>query len=86
MDDQAKVELKPGDVVMLNSGGPMMCIANIRDGKATCSWFDREERYHRENVPLESLRGVAASEAAFLIQQRESVTNAAAAYRPVVRS
>ena len=32
---------KPGDVVVLKSGGPTMTVANVRqDGKVVCEWFD----------------------------------------------
>lgn len=37
-------ELKPGDVVMLKSGGPKMTIRHVRpDDDVWCYWFDGAE-------------------------------------------
>ena len=34
-------EIKKGDIVKLKSGGPVMTVEDIKDGKyATCVWFD----------------------------------------------
>lgn len=32
--------MKPGDVVMLKSGGPQMTIAAIEGDKVHCEWFE----------------------------------------------
>jgi uncharacterized protein YodC (DUF2158 family) len=33
-------QFKPGDVVMLKSGGPHMTITEIEGDKAWCEWFE----------------------------------------------
>ncbi|MBM4042792.1 MAG: DUF2158 domain-containing protein [Planctomycetes bacterium] len=37
-------ELRPGDVVQLRSGGPLMTVASIDEHGVTCMWFDRNKR------------------------------------------
>ena len=32
-------KFKPGDLVRLRSGGPIMTVATIDDGEVNCSWF-----------------------------------------------
>lgn len=40
------VALKVGDVVQLNSGGPMMTVReHYEDDKWACTWFDGAEVY-----------------------------------------
>jgi uncharacterized protein YodC (DUF2158 family) len=50
------VELKPGDVVTLKSGGPPMTIASITQDamEASVVWFD-DGRYLERKLPLATL-------------------------------
>jgi uncharacterized protein YodC (DUF2158 family) len=52
--------LKPGDVVVLKSGGPRMTIKFIENGEAACSWFENgrvsERRFGLEM--LEAQNGI----------------------------
>lgn len=45
-------QFKPGDVVALKSGGPLMTVGSKRDGaKVWCEWFDgksTQARYFEE--------------------------------------
>lgn len=38
----------PGDEVRLKSGGPIMTIASVEDGKALCMWFDGTKQFEKE--------------------------------------
>lgn len=49
-------EIKVGDKVSLNSGGPAMTVNSIRGDEATCEWFDKEHKLSKENFKLTSLK------------------------------
>lgn len=53
-------EFKPGDVVVLKSGGPAMTIRELQGtGTALCEWFNRDDdTFHVERTAfhLETLR------------------------------
>jgi uncharacterized protein YodC (DUF2158 family) len=36
----AKTNVKVGDVVKLKTGGPLMTVAQVDKGRATCLWFE----------------------------------------------
>jgi uncharacterized protein YodC (DUF2158 family) len=36
---------KPGDVVLLKSGGPRMTVDFMENGRVCCSWLDKNKRY-----------------------------------------
>ncbi len=46
------MDLKPGDVVMLKSGGHPLCVEEVNDGKAVCVWMGNEGDLFRETLPL----------------------------------
>lgn len=46
------MELKPGDVVMLKSGGHPLTVAEVNDGKVVCVWMGNEGDLFRETLPL----------------------------------
>lgn len=54
--------LKPGDVVVLKSGGPDMTVDHIftpaySDGrKATCKWFDSDMKLVKGDFALEAIQ------------------------------
>lgn len=33
------MDLKPGDVVVLKSGGHPLCVVEVKDGNAACVWM-----------------------------------------------
>lgn len=44
------MEFQVGDVVMLNSGGPKMTIAALKQDRAFCIWFNQRDQYHEEKT------------------------------------
>jgi uncharacterized protein YodC (DUF2158 family) len=46
------MDLKPGDVVMLKSGGHPLTVAEVNDGKVVCVWMGLEGDLFRETLPL----------------------------------
>ena len=46
------MDLKPGDVVMLKSGGHPLCVAEVNDGKVVCVWMGNEGDLFRETLPI----------------------------------
>ena len=40
---------KPGDIVILKSGGPFMTVISTDNGKVKCTWFDEKNtNYEKE--------------------------------------
>lgn len=50
------MDIKPGDVVQLKSGGPLMTVVEISNGEAFCIWFSSAEELQRERFPITSLK------------------------------
>ena len=46
------MDLKPGDVVILKSGGHPMTVAEVHDDAVTCLWMGGEGDLFRETLPL----------------------------------
>jgi uncharacterized protein YodC (DUF2158 family) len=46
------MDLKPGDVVMLKSGGHPLSVVEVNDGKVACVWMGNEGDLFRETLPL----------------------------------
>ena len=46
------MDLKPGDVVMLKSGGHSICVAEVSEDAAECVWMGNEGELYRETLPL----------------------------------
>jgi uncharacterized protein YodC (DUF2158 family) len=44
--------LKPGDVVMLKSGGHPLSVVEVKDGNVVCVWMGNEGDLFRETLPL----------------------------------
>lgn len=53
------LNLRRGDVVKLNSGGPDMTVTLVYKGLfstiMTCSWYSDDDTYTRAQFPVESL-------------------------------
>lgn len=45
-----KIQFKPGDVVKLKSGGPIMTIQSVNENSAYCVWFDGTKIKERDFV------------------------------------
>jgi len=51
-----KQRWKPGDIVLLKSGGPAMTVSSLFGENAHCLWFDGDESVAREGVfPADTL-------------------------------
>jgi uncharacterized protein YodC (DUF2158 family) len=46
------MELKPGDVVILKSGGQAITVADVHDDAVACVWMGEEGDLFRETLPL----------------------------------
>jgi len=44
--------LKPGDVVVLKSGGHPITVAEVNDGAVACLWMGGDGDLFRETLPL----------------------------------
>ena len=44
------MDFKPGDVVILKSGGPMMTVADATNGIILCVWIEKNKTF-REPFP-----------------------------------
>jgi uncharacterized protein YodC (DUF2158 family) len=49
------MDLKPGDVVILKSGGHPMTVAEVHDDTVACLWMGGEGDLFRETLPLAAL-------------------------------
>jgi uncharacterized protein YodC (DUF2158 family) len=49
------MDLKPGDVVILKSGGHPMTVAEVHDDAVACLWMGGEGDLFRETLPLNAL-------------------------------
>ena len=58
------MELKPGDVVTLKSGGHPLTVAEVNEDAVTCLWMGGEGDLFRETLPLTVLELVEADESA----------------------
>jgi uncharacterized protein YodC (DUF2158 family) len=56
------MELKPGDVVMLKSGGHSLSVAEVNEEAAECVWMGNEGELHRETLPLSVLERIDPDE------------------------
>jgi uncharacterized protein YodC (DUF2158 family) len=45
------MELKPGDVVVLKSGGHPLTVVEVKDGNVACIWMGLEGDLFRETLP-----------------------------------
>lgn len=41
-------EFNPGDLVSLKSGGPVMTVQSVGDGRVIATWFDDTDKRHKE--------------------------------------
>ncbi|MDH2385230.1 DUF2158 domain-containing protein [Bradyrhizobium sp. CER78] len=49
------MELKPGDVVMLKSGGHPITVVEVEEDKVDCLWMGTDGDLFRETLPLVAL-------------------------------
>lgn len=49
------MELKPGDVVMLKSGGHPITVVEVDEDKVVCLWMGTDGDLFRETLPLVAL-------------------------------
>ena len=56
------MDLKPGDVVILKSGGHPMTVAEVHDDAVACLWMGGEGDLFRETLPLIALESADIDE------------------------
>ena len=52
------MDVKPGDVVMLKSGGQALTVAEVNDTSAECVWIGDDGDLFRETLPFVVLERV----------------------------
>ena len=56
------MDLKPGDVVILKSGGHPLSVVEVNDDTVACVWMGNEGDLFRETLPLAVLELVDADD------------------------
>ena len=56
------MELKPGDVVTLKSGGHPLTVVEVNEDNVSCLWMGVEGDLFRETLPLAALEPVEVEE------------------------
>jgi uncharacterized protein YodC (DUF2158 family) len=56
------MDLKPGDVVTLKSGGHPLTVAEVNEDAVACLWMGGEGELFRETLPLAVLERVEAED------------------------
>jgi uncharacterized protein YodC (DUF2158 family) len=56
------MDLKPGDVVTLKSGGHPITVAEVNEDTVACLWMGGEGELFRETLPLAVLEPVEAED------------------------
>lgn len=56
------MELKPGDVVMLKSGGQPLTVSEVHEDEISCVWIGEEGELFRETLPAAVLELAIAQE------------------------
>jgi len=56
------MDLKPGDVVMLKSGGHSLCVAEVNEDAVECVWMGHEGELYRETLPIAVLELVESDD------------------------
>jgi uncharacterized protein YodC (DUF2158 family) len=56
------MDLKPGDVVVLKSGGHPLSVVEVNGGNVACVWMGNEGDLFRETLPLAVLELVDADD------------------------
>jgi uncharacterized protein YodC (DUF2158 family) len=56
------MDLKPGDVVILKSGGHPLSVVEVKDDKVACVWMGNEGDLFRETLPLAVLELAGTSD------------------------
>ena len=56
------MDLKPGDVVILKSGGHPLSVVEVNEDKVACVWMGNEGDLFRETLPLAVLELVDADD------------------------
>jgi uncharacterized protein YodC (DUF2158 family) len=51
--EEQVMDLKPGDVVILKSGGHPLSVAEVGEDGVECVWMGSEGDLYRETLPLE---------------------------------
>jgi uncharacterized protein YodC (DUF2158 family) len=56
------MDLKPGDVVILKSGGHLMTVVKVSKDDVECLWMGVEGELYRETLPLAVLESAEEEE------------------------
>jgi len=59
---EAFMELKPGDVVTLKSGGHPLTVAEVNEDEVSCLWMGVDGDLFRETLPLAVLERLEADD------------------------
>src|SRR5215475_16083321 len=60
--EEQVMDLKPGDVVILKSGGHSLSVAEVNEDAVECVWMGNEGELYRETLPVAVLELVEGDE------------------------
>jgi len=52
---EEEIQVRPGDIVVLKSGGPRMTAGSYLNAVVNCYWFDTDKVFHQQQIHFKAL-------------------------------